>query len=108
METVSPELLRGNVITTRIRLARNLKDYPFYVRDTQQAKEIVKKVNRALVKSDTFNLYYVCNMDKLSLEAMKDKHLISQNLIDNPIGGAVLINSSEDLSIMINEEDVIR
>ncbi len=108
MESVSPELLRGNVITTRIRLARNLKDYPFYINDQQKAKEIVKKVNRALVKCDTFNLFYVSNLDKLFLETMKDKHLISQNLIDNPLGGAVLINTSEDLSIMINEEDVIR
>jgi protein arginine kinase len=44
----------------------------------------------------------------MKLEAMKERHLISQNLIDNRKCGAVLINQDESLSIMINEEDVIR
>jgi protein arginine kinase len=39
---------------------------------------------------------------------MKERHLISQNLIDNRMGGAVLINQDESISVMVNEEDVIR
>lgn len=108
MATFNPELYSGNVITSRIRLARNLKGCPFFVQDSAKANDIVKKVNRALVKCDTFNLYYMSKVDPLILESMKEQYLISQNLLENRRSGAVLINSSQDLSIMINEEDVIR
>ena len=108
MSVVDPEIFTGNIIKSRVRLARNLSDYPFKVNDVKTAREIVKKVNRALVKCDTFNLYFTSNLTQLSLEAMKERHLISQNLIDNKECGAALINSDESISIMINEEDVIR
>ena len=107
MEILNPDLYSGNIITSRVRLARNIKDMPFSL-EPNSAREVVKKVNRALVKTDTFNLYFVSNLDDITLEAMKEKHLISQNLIDNRECGAALINSDESLSIMINEEDVLR
>jgi protein-arginine kinase len=56
---------------TRVRLARNLKDYPFRA-DPITAKEIVKKVNRALLKCDTFNLYFTANLDDLTLLKMNN------------------------------------
>lgn len=108
MNSVSPELYSGNIIMTRVRLARNLRGYPFKVENPAVARDIVKKVNRALVRADTFNLYYMSNLTDLKLEAMKERHLISKNLIDNPTCGAVLINQDESISVMVNEEDVIR
>ncbi len=102
------DLLNGTVIMSRIRLARNLVGYPFRIPNSEIAREVVKGVNRALIKCDTFNLYYMSNFSSYQLEAMKERHLISQNLIDNKDSGAVLINTDETLSIMINEEDIIR
>lgn len=101
------ELYRGNVVMTRVRLARNLRDYPF-VNTPKDAKEIVKKVNRALQKCDTFNLMFMANFDQMALESMKERHLISQALIDNKEISAALINTDKTISIMLNEEDVIR
>lgn len=108
MKEYNPDLYNGNIIMTRIRLARNLSDRPFRITDPAAAREVVKSVNRALVKADTFNLYYIKNLDELTLESMKERHLISKNLIENVENGAVLINPDESLSIMINEEDVLR
>ncbi len=102
------ELFSGNVIMSRVRLARNLKGYPFRVKNLQEAKDIAKKVNRALVKADTFNLYFMSNLNDIKLEAMKERHLISKNLIENRACGAALINQDESISIMVNEEDIIR
>lgn len=107
MKIESPELYRGNVVMTRVRLARNLRDYPFR-NNAVDAKEIVKKVNRALLKCDTFNLLFMSNFDMLSLESLKEQHLISQALIENKVSGAALINSDKSISVMVNEEDVIR
>ncbi len=104
----SPNVLDGSIIMTRVRLARNLAGYPFKIKSTAEAKEIVKKVNRALVRTDTFDLFFMSNLSEIKLEAMKERHLISQNLIDNRACGAALINQQRDLSVMINEEDVIR
>lgn len=106
--SMSPEFSRGNIIMSRVRLARNLNGYPFFISDVPTAKDVVKKVYRALVKSDTFNLCYMSNFSNIKLEAMKERHLISQNLIENKERGAVLINTDETISVMVNEEDIIR
>ena len=108
MREIRPDLLSGSIIMSRVRLARNLSGYPFKVKDVATAKEIIKKVNRALVRTDTFSLYYMSNLSDIKLEAMKERHLISQNLIDNRECGAALINMDESVSIMVNEEDVLR
>lgn len=102
------DLSIGNVITSRVRLARNLDGYPFFIKNQKSAKEIIKSVNRALVKCDTFNLYYMSNLSEIKMEALKERYLISNNLIKNKECGAVLINPDESVSVMINEEDVIR
>lgn len=102
------DMYKGIIVTSRVRLARNLKDYPFFIENITDAKDVVKKVNRALVKCDTFNLYYMANLTSDKLEEMKERHLISQNLINNKETGAALINQDESVSVMVNEEDVIR
>lgn len=108
MITSRPDVLDGSIVMTRVRLARNLRGYPFKVQDPEIARDIVKKVNRALVRADTFDLFFTANLSEMKLEAMKERHLISQNLIDNRACGAALINRDESISVMIGEEDVIR
>lgn len=108
MEIFNPDIYSGNIIMSRVRLARNLKGYPFIIEDEQKAKEVIKDVNRALIKCGTFNLYYVKNLPPIKLEAMKERYLISSELIENERYGAALINDDESISVMVNEEDVIR
>jgi len=98
------------VISTRVRLARNISGYPFpsKLKDETKAKEIVRKVNTAVSKLDSFNLYFMNNISESSAISLKEKYLISNDLIANHNYGAVLINKAEDISIMINEEDHIR
>ena len=108
MKEFDMDLYQGNIVTSRIRLARNVRGYPFHISNPIVAKEISRKVYRALVKTDTFNLYHMENLSTIKAEAMKERHLISQNLIDNSSCGAVLINQDESVSVMVNEEDHIR
>ncbi len=108
MADFNPNLYSGNIIMSRIRLARNLSGYPFKIEDPNLAKDVVKKVYRALVKADTFNLFFVSNLSEMKLEAMKERHLISNNLMENALCGAALINQDESVSVMVNEEDHIR
>ncbi|MBR2871466.1 MAG: ATP--guanido phosphotransferase [Clostridia bacterium] len=108
MKPIHPEILEGIVVKTRIRLARNLTDYPFRIKDENVAREIIQQVNRALVKCDTFNLYLTKNLSDMDLEAMRETHLISNSLIENREFGAALVNADKNISVMIHEEDVIR
>ena len=104
----NPELFRGNIIMSRVRLARNLNGLPFKINDKKLANEVVKKVNQSLVKSGTFNLYYMSNLDEITKASMVEKHLISKALKDNDQTGAVLISQDKSISIMVHEEDVLR
>lgn len=108
MSVFTPEILAGTIIKTRVRLARNISGYPFKIQDTHLAINLVKKVHRSVIQTQNFELIFASKLSNLKLQAMKERHLISQNLIDNKERGAVLINEDETLSIMINEEDVLR
>jgi len=108
MKITIPEKLNDSVIISRVRLARNLSGTPFYVDNPILAKEIIGKVDRALKLTEQFNLYRTAELTALELESMKERHLISNTLIENKLCGAVLINEDESVSVMINEEDVLR
>ncbi|MDY6367034.1 MAG: ATP--guanido phosphotransferase [Clostridia bacterium] len=105
---IVPDLYTGNIIKSRVRLARNLEGYPFRVNDPVAAREIVKTVNRALVKCGTFNLYSMKTLNDLNAEALVERHLISPALKKNKECGAALISSDETVSVMVCEEDVLR
>lgn len=45
---------------------------------------------------------------KKEINSLLEKHIISFNLINNIDKAAIIIDSSEENSIMINEEDHIR
>ena len=104
---------QGTVVSTRVRLARNLQGYSFpsHLKGEKQAKEIIRLVSSALSRLDEFNEFTLYYMDKVSDEravCLMENHLISPKLIENKRYSAALINSTENVSIMINEEDHLR
>ena len=103
--------VENTVVSTRIRLARNLDGYPFpsHLKDERQAKEIIRLVSAAASRLYEFKLY---SMDAISDEeatSLMENHLISPNLVRFKHNSAALINRREEsVSIMINEEDHLR
>lgn len=98
------------VVSTRVRLARNLKEYPFPIRlSVDQAKEIVDKVGEAL--KDTGVKFHRIDLDSVS-EALKvamiERHLISPDFLSGREGRAVYLSDDNSISIMVNEEDHLR
>lgn len=103
------------VISTRIRLARNLDGHLFSsIADESELKEIADTVEYAL--SDLKSCNYLQNaciinldeMDSVDRELMVEHHLISRDLVDRKGIRKVIIGKEEILSIMLNEEDHIR
>lgn len=97
-------------VSTRIRLARNFANYPFpnRMRNVTQAREIVRLVAAELNYLDTFDVYYMNALSDERAEFLKERHLISQELIKNRSISAALVSRDETISVMINEEDHIR
>lgn len=98
------------VITSRIRLARNLKDYKFPVKMTgEEAEGIISKVNNVINSRNlNYRLYYMKDLSGLEKNMLVEKHIISLALADNKNIGAFLLSPDEKVSVMINEEDHIR
>jgi protein arginine kinase len=102
------------VISTRIRLARNLKDFPFPCRLSEQgSQKVIEKVKNALKNSNSpiASEFSFIKMDALTPQqsvSLVEKRLVSPEFISNTNGRALLLSKDEKLSIMINEEDHIR
>ena len=101
------------VISSRVRLARNIKDEPFPNRISEEnARQIVTTVEDAFFSEpdmkDKFKSVHLWNEDNSSNLSFVEKHLVSKKLIENNSKSAFIINSEQTASIMINEEDHIR
>src|SRR5699024_224969 len=101
------------VISSRIRLARNFKDYLFPTfRKEEELLKITdffkKEYDNSFVKPyNNFSLKYMKDLTEVKKRVLVEKHLISPNLTKEE-AGAVLMADNEQVSIMLNEEDHIR
>jgi protein arginine kinase len=100
------------VMTSRIRLARNLKNYKFPMKMTcEEAVRIINDTNEALntdSSSLNYRLLYMKDLSDINKNVLIEKHLISPALAESKDRGALLLSIDENNSIMINEEDHIR
>ena len=99
------------VLSTRIRLARNLKDHPFPARLSAAEKSEVNAVVRdALLDGGNSGLRYLEMKDLSAIEAVSlaEKHLISPEFASDAQGRALLLSEDETVSIMLCEEDHVR
>lgn len=102
------------VISSRVRLARNLDNYPFSSKITEeQANSLVnevKGVSSSLSEKDN-RRYYACNISTLSdidKTAMVERHIVSPLLAQKEQTTGLILSEDETISIMINEEDHVR
>lgn len=104
------EIIPGTVVTSRVRLARNLSGYNF--KSTMQNKavgrEIINRTVQHLNRYGIFDLYVMGEISLAEREELKERYVISEALKNNTETGAVVTNKDGNLSVMINEEDHIR
>ncbi|MGI6772908.1 MAG: protein arginine kinase [Clostridiales bacterium] len=99
------------VLSTRIRLARNLAEYPFPHRlDVAGKEKIGKEVYAAVKDVPALKLKFIemKNVSKTGAVALAERHLISPEFASNSEGRSLLLSDDESVSIMICEEDHIR
>jgi len=114
----SGEWLRGTgpdsdiVISSRIRLARNLAQFPFPNRADDDAKSQIESMLRAKLdqlRIDTKLSYVdVARLENLDRQFLVERQLISREHAEAQGSRGVGIGDEENLSLMINEEDHLR
>lgn len=100
------------VMSSRIRLARNLTKYPFpHWASPANLKEVIAVFERGYREIDYFNgaLYLrMKDLPTLDRQILLERHLVSREHILRAEHKAVLIGDREIISIMVNEEDHLR
>src|SRR3954454_2586517 len=118
MLSTSGEWLRGEgphhqvVISSRVRLARNLRNraFPGWAKKAERTsilEHIRARVEELPEMQDAFSegLQDLAALDK---QVLVERHLISREHAAKGAGSAVVVNRRQTLSVMINEEDHLR
>jgi protein arginine kinase len=118
----SGEWLKGSgpesdiVISSRIRLARNLADFPFISRATEADRAEIERIlherintlqDAGQVPEPTFYVN-LSELEAVNRQFLVERQLISRELAENRGARAVVIAQSERFSVMVNEEDHLR
>jgi len=100
------------VISSRIRLARNLEKTPFpHWANKKQSEHSLAMIKEAALKVDYLKKTTVFNMqelDTIDKQFLVERHLVSLEHIQKKDNNAVIIDDEEIVSIMVNEEDHMR
>lgn len=112
------EWLRGEgpesdiVISSRIRLARNLAEFPFVRRASGDEKAQIAKLVRNKIESISSWQDWMCleleGLDDIDRQFLVERQLMSREMAESEGDRSVVIDLQERFSIMVNEEDHLR
>lgn len=113
-----PEWVRGYgeaedvVVSSRIRLARNLKGltFPPYATEEQLAT-VVRLVREAAERASSIDFLPFIQVEELTPNqrlTLVEKHLCSPQFVEKPRQRILVINEAQSISLMVNEEDHLR
>jgi len=100
------------VLSSRVRLARNLKGYQFSPRITEEQEEQIRQEVLSVLEREKV----IPAMTRMDLKDYKpfecnyllEEHLISNDLLSRRKSAAVVVGEASRVSMMINEEDHLR
>lgn len=102
----------GMILSSRVRLARNLKGHVFPWRADKKELSVCSERVRSSIRSEDslkpFSIFEVDALDPLSRGVLIEKHLISPALAMGGPGRGAAVDGRGIVSIMINEEDHVR
>jgi protein arginine kinase len=100
------------VLTSRVRLARNLASLPFPGRaDREAQRQVVARFRRAVqgVAELSRGSFLDCGeLEEPDLEFLVERRLASRDLVRGNRQRGVLVAPGEGLTVMVNEEDHLR
>ncbi len=97
-------------VSTRVRLARNVAEYPFQGYMTTEQQRALLDRAAAAAKAAGLDLQLI-EMDPLSAaerRALVERHVISPDLAEGSGPRGVLVSQDESIAVMVGEEDHLR
>lgn len=99
------------VISSRIRLARNLRDFPFEPKMKKEEQQALVEKLKEVMPSLGYGLkiWKLKDMDTITKLSLVEKRIISPDFLNKEeTESAIAINEEENICFMINEEDHLR
>lgn len=100
------------VMSSRVRLARNLKDgaFPGWAKKPERVRvmEIIRPAVSSLPELKGAFSETMDNLSALDKQVLVERHLISREHAAKSAGSGVVLNAAETFCVMINEEDHLR
>src|SRR5580658_9558783 len=100
------------VMSSRVRLARNVKDaaFPGWAKKPERVR-VLDMIQPAIAALPEMSNSFASSMDNLSTldkQILVERHLISREHAAKSAGSGLVLNREESLCVMINEEDHLR
>jgi protein arginine kinase len=98
------------ILSTRVRIARNIKDIPFASRISDNGRrQVIERVCRAAINSPLpLNYVDMEHTSQIAALSYMERHMVSPQFIADKSGRGLLHSDDDSVSIMINEEDHLR
>lgn len=98
------------VLSTRVRFARNIREYPFPFRlDSDKKKELNSRIRDAVLShNENMSFIEMENVPAYQTVSLAERHLISPEFAGPSKARALILSDEEDVSIMLEEEDHLR
>jgi protein arginine kinase len=100
------------VMSSRVRLARNIKDgaFPGWAKKPERVRvlEVIRPAVESLPEMKGAFSETMDNLSALDKQILVERHLVSREHAAKSAGSGLVINTDETLSVMINEEDHLR
>lgn len=113
MDASGPE--NDVIISSRVRLARNLQGYPFpHLMDHETADKVLYAVQSAIADSGlvsqvgSLELSRMVELSPTERQILVEKHLISLDMLEHAEKRGFVLRDDEVISVMVNEEDHLR
>ena len=100
------DMFNDVVLTTRIRLARNISGYNFPNNMIKRQKEEILNLIKDKLK-DKYTILDLDNIDDITKMSLVETHIISKELVQSS-GAALIIDEKNSITTMVNEEDHFR
>jgi len=104
----------GQILSSRVRLARNIKKYPFQQKlSVQGATSMVQDAQAAIThSSEAVNRFFhqmdIQGLGETEQKVFLEKHIVSPEFLKGNLPQGLLISDDQNISIMLNEEDHVR
>lgn len=100
------------VISSRVRLARNVAGYPFLSKcSEEQRQDLARNLCNKIKASDLgYETFYVdiARSSDLDRQVLVERHLISRQQAEGEGSRGVILSPGEQFALMVNEEDHLR